>query len=159
MSIATDSLPPGDLDLLRILCCVAWSDGDFSPQEKALLGDLLHRYFPSEAGHPAATEAVEDLVASAAPLEMLDELAPRLGSAEDRQLALKLAYQMIRVGQRPGDDSSINPREKVAYRRLVDGLGLSETEIEQVEWAAEQDLPRSMGLLGILASRFSWLAG
>jgi hypothetical protein len=90
--------------------------------------------------------------------ELLDELVPALATVEDRQLALKLAYQMMRVGPRTGEESGIRPQEKVAYRKLVEGLGLSEAEIRETEWAAEQELKPAAGLRGILASRFGWLA-
>ena len=63
--------------------------------------------------------------------EELDALIPRVRSEEDWQLALKLGYMMNRVGRRPRDITSINPLEKlekVAYRRLVEGLGLGDAQ-------------------------------
>jgi hypothetical protein len=131
-----------DRDLLTILCCVAWSDGELSAKEKELLLQL---------------GADEALAEEAPRLEALDALIPQLGSEDDRQLAVKLAYQVIRISRRPGDTTSINPQEKVAYRRLVDGVGLDETQIREAEWAAEQDLGAHTSLLGFLASRFRGL--
>lgn len=129
-------------DLLRILCCVAWSDGELSEQEKELLLQL----------------GADQALAEQAPgLDVLDSLITRLGSGDERQLAAKLAYQVIRISRRAGDGSSINPQEKVAYRRLLDGLALDETQIQEAEWAVEQDLGGQMSLLGFLASRFRGL--
>jgi hypothetical protein len=131
-----------DRDLLRILCCVAWSDGELATKEKDLLLQL----------------GADGALAEEAPgLDALDVLISRLGSEGDRQLAAKLAYQVIRISRRPGDDSSINPHEKVAYRRLLDGLALDESQIREAEWAAEQDLSGQTSLLGFLASRFRGL--
>ncbi len=131
-----------DPNLLNILSCVAWSDGELSAEEKDLLVQL-------GADEVAASDAHG--------LETLDTLIPRLDSDDDRQLAVKLAYQVIRISRRPGETSSINAQEKVAYRRLIDGLGLEETQIQEAEWAAEQDLAGHTSLLGFLASRFQGL--
>ncbi|MCP9850802.1 hypothetical protein [Cyanobium sp. Morenito 9A2] len=131
-----------DRDLLRILSWVAWSDGDVSAEEKELLLQL---------------GADEALAVEAPGLEALEALIPRIEGEDERQLAVKLAYQLIRISRRPGDTSSINAQEKVAYRRLIDGLGLEEAQIQEAEWAAEQDLAGPTSLLGFLASRFKGL--
>ena len=159
METPTPTLPKGELDLLRILCCVAWSDGEFSPQERQLLARLVERYFLPGPGQPTGAETVEALAAEAMRPELLEVLVPGLATAEDRLLALKLAYQMMRVGPRTGEESGIQPQEKVIYRKLVESLGLSEAEIRETEWAAEQELKPAGGLRGILTSRFGWLAG
>ncbi len=157
MAPSREALPAGDHDLLRILCCVAWSDGEISAEEKTLLSRLAERMLLPGVGPASAGAAVETLVSEAMAPEALDALIPRLGSDEERTLALKLAYMVIRIGQRPGDGSSINPQEKLAYRRLVEGLGLEEDQIEAAEWAAEQELAQHTSLLGVLASRFGGL--
>jgi hypothetical protein len=154
---STDRPESGELDLLRILCCVAWSDGEFAPEERALLRTVVQRHFLAGAAADSDVDAVEAMAGAAMGAEALEELAGRLPTEEDRLLALKLAYMMIRVGRRPGDESSINQGEKVAYRRLVEGLGLSETTIREVEWAAERELARHKGLLGFLTTHFGGL--
>ncbi len=158
MAPSTDTPSAANLDLLRILCCVAWSDGEFSAEERGLLAQLVEQYLVDDAGAAVPPEAVEALAERALQPEALDALIPRLRSEEDRRLALKLGYMMIRVGQRPGDESSINPLEKVAYRRLVEGLGLGEADIEEAEWAAEHDLEATSGVRGFLSRHFGFLA-
>jgi uncharacterized tellurite resistance protein B-like protein len=41
------------LDLLRVVCCVAWADGDVSADEKRLLEKLVAKYFPCGDGSGA----------------------------------------------------------------------------------------------------------
>ena len=160
MASPSDLPAADDLDLLRILCCVAWADGEFSPEEKGLLDRLVDRYVIGSGKDEGTAEvAAEVLAASPEPLEALDALLPRLTGQDDRQLVVKLAYMMIRVGGRLGEESGINAREKVAYRRVVDAVGLPDSEIEEAEWAGEEELARHGGLLGVLRSRFSWLPG
>lgn len=158
MAFSTDSPSAANLDLLRILCCVAWSDGEFSAEERELLARLVERYLVDDDGMPVPPEAVEALAERALQPEALDVLIPRLRTEEDRRLALKLGYMMIRASQQPGDESSINPLEKVAYRRLVEGLGLGEADVEEAEWAAEHDLEAGSGLRGFLSRHFGFLA-
>lgn len=145
------------LDLLRVACCVAWADGDVSSQEKRLLEQLVARYFPSEDGTDALEEAGRQLAAWTMDGAPLDALLQRLTVAEDRLLALKLAYMMARVSQRPEDTSPINPEEKVLYRRLVDELRLTEAEVKEAEWAAEQELSSGKGIWAVLGAAFSGL--
>jgi hypothetical protein len=152
-----DSDRKRQLDLLRIVCSVAWADGDVSSQEKQLLARLVAQYFPSGDGSDAMAEAAQQLSAWALDGSVLKEVIPRLSAVEDRLLALKLAYMMARVGQRPQDSSSINAEEKVLYRQLVEGLGLSEAQIQEAEWAAEQELTSGKGIWTLLGSALSGL--
>jgi len=145
------------LDLLQIACCVAWADGDVSAEEKRLLEQLVARYFPSEDGSDATEEAARQLAAWTLNEALLDEVMARLTVAEDRLLGLKLAYMMARVSQRPEDSAPINPQEKALYRRLVEGLNLSEAEVKEAEWAAEQELSSGKGIWALLGAAFSGL--
>ena len=108
MGIPADSDQQRPLDLLKIACCVAWSDGDVSAEEKQLLDDLVFRYFPLEVGDSSLEAAAGQLSAWAMDLSALDEVSPRLISAEDKLVAVKFAYMVARVGQKPGDSSAIN---------------------------------------------------
>ena len=157
MAQPSDSISAGDLDLLRLLCCVAWCDGEVSPEERRLLEVLARRYFMADVSQSEAADTVAEMVSGAMGVEVIDELAPRFSTHDDKQLALKLAYMVIRVGRNVGDTSLINDREKLAYRRLVEGLGLSESEVQETEWAADQELKKHTSLFAVLASRFAAL--
>jgi hypothetical protein len=156
------TLPPptgaDDLTLLRIVCAVAWADGQFSEEERTLLQRLMHRY--GGDGLPARGDAAG---LSLSRLEenpgALDELVKDLDCEEDRELALKLSYMMIRCGRSGPEDSGINRPEKATYRRLVELLGLPEARIEQIEWAAEEEMAPTHRLLDVLAARFLHLLG
>jgi tellurite resistance protein len=146
------------LDLLKIACCVAWCDGDVSPEEKQLLEDLVFRYFPLDVGDSSLEDAASQLSAWALDLSALDEVIPRLSNDEDKLLAAKFAYMVARVGQKPGDEAPINPQEKKAYRYLVAALGLEEHQLEAVEWAADQELESTKGIKGLFGFLFDGLS-
>ena len=158
MANPTDSDQQRPLDLLKIACCVAWSDGDVSAEEKHLLEDLVFRYFPLEVGDSSLEAATSQLTAWTMDLSALDEVIPRLNSEEDKLLAVKFAYMVARVGQNPGDTSAINADEKKAYRYLVAALGMGESQVEEVEWAADKKLDSSKGIKGLFGFLFDGLA-
>ena len=45
----------------------------------------------------------------------------------------------------------INASEKQAYRRLIDALALPESEVEEAEWAARQELAQKRNLMEVLS--------
>lgn len=169
------SLPPSDADrsphagpspdpaadpdrvLLRLLCCIAWSDGEVSARERELLQSLATGVLLTEAEKADAAAEVTSLVEGTLGLPAMDDLIARIHGHDQKQLALKLAYMVIRISREPGESSSINAREKAAYRRLVEGLGLPEGEVQEAEWAAEQELRQHTSLWSLLASRFAGL--
>jgi hypothetical protein len=147
-----EALSASQRALLRIVCWVAWADGDFALEERDLLEKVVARLLLVEAGAGAAEAAVRELA-----LEQLHEvdlaaLVAALQSADERQQVVKLALQMVSVNQGPADEGPINPAEKQAYRRLIEALALPEAEVQEAEWAARQELNQQRSLLEILAA-------
>jgi uncharacterized membrane protein YebE (DUF533 family) len=136
--------------LLRLVCWVAMADGDFAEEERRLLERLVERLVPQESG--AAEEAVHALAAEALQRSDPQALVAQLSDDDERQLAVKLAYQMACSNQRPQDASQINSAEKVAYRRLVELLDLPENEVAEAEWAAAEELKQKRSLLDLIGS-------
>ena len=161
------SLPPSDPSttaqanrdpdrvLLRLLCCIAWSDGEVSARERELLQSLATEVLLTEEEKADAAAEVSSLVTDTLGLPAMDALIPQNQGHDEKQLAVKLAYMVIRISREEGESSPINAREKIAYRRLVEGLGLPEGEVQEAEWAAEQDLRQHTNLWSLLASRFA----
>lgn len=132
------SISPQQMNLLRIVCSMAWSDGELSPEE----ADLMLSHFSEEfatAEKPASMlrQELQDYVSQNIPLE---ELVPKLKTDEDRALILKLGYLVIQASRRAPDEPLINLEEKAAYHRLVSLLGLPEDAIAKIEAIAETDL-------------------
>jgi uncharacterized tellurite resistance protein B-like protein len=159
MTSNSDPSRQRQLDLLRIVCCVAWADGDVSDHERQLLERLVAQYFPQpqeEEGESILT-AARQLAAWAQELSALEELVPRLTIPEDRLLALKLSYLMARIDRQAPEESSINAQEKRAYRRLVELCALPEEDVREAEWAAERELGERRSPWDQLSDAFSSL--
>jgi hypothetical protein len=151
-----DGLSPSQRALLRIVCWVAWADGDFAAEERELLDKLVQRLLPAEAGAGAAASASASALATEPPTAAeLALLVAALEGSDQRQLAVKLALQMVSVNQRPGDAAAINPAEKGAYRQLLEALALPESEVEEAEWAARQELEQPRSLLELIGAALS----
>ncbi|MFM8278274.1 MAG: TerB family tellurite resistance protein [Cyanobium sp.] len=158
MSSSSDSSRQRQLDLLRIVCCVAWADGDVSASERQLLERLVAHYFlASDEEGESLLAAARQLAAWSQDLSLLEELVPRLELAEDRLLALKLSYQIARSDRRSPDEPCINPEEKRAYRRLVELCDLPEQQVREVEWAAERERVEQRSPWDLLTSAFAGL--
>lgn len=149
-------ISPEEMNLLRIACSMAWSDGELSPEEKELLLSQFSQLFSQNKEEERSLhQELQDYISQSIHSEALEELIPELQAEEDRELMLKLGYMVIRASRRDSTESSINPQEKVAYRRLVELLALPEETIEKVEWAAKSELQQHNNPVDALASGLS----
>ena len=144
-------LTPAQAALLRIVCTVAWADGECSSAERELLAELVASHLHGDSFSGLGEAELEAFLAERLPVAGLDALVAQLSGSDARQLALKLSYMMVRVGRRSPAEPSINAQERMAYRHLVELLGLEDTKIQEIEWAAEADLPKKQGLAQLLA--------
>ena len=136
--------------LLRIVCWVAWADGDFAEEERELLEKLVFRLLPPDVGVAEAEDAYRALAAEQLQTVDVEALVAELHGSDERQLAVKLAVQMLAVNQRPGDAAPVNPAEKQAYRRLLEALNLPDGEVAEAEWAARRELEQKRSLLEVI---------
>lgn len=135
--------------VLRIVCWVAWSDGDFAQQERELLETVVSRLLLGGSA-AQAVDAVRTLASEHLQNTDVEAVVAELEDADERQLVVKLALQMVSISHDPGDTAPINPAEKQAYRRLVEALDLSESDIQESEWAARQELEQKPSLMDLL---------
>jgi len=154
-----DQLSTAQRALLRIVCWVAWADGDVADEERQLLEKLVFRLMPPQVGIAEAEDAFRSLMAEQLQNVDLEALVAELTASDERQLAVKLAVQMLAVNQRPQDDAPVNPAEKQAYRRLLAALQLPDAEVEEAEWAARQELQQKRGLLEVIGMALAGWGG
>jgi hypothetical protein len=145
------SLNPSQRALLRIVCWVAWADGDFAAEERTLLETVVARTLPPLNSAKDPSLAVSHLAAENLQPVEVEQLVADLEGADVRQQAVKLVVQMMGVNQRPEDDAAVNPAEKGAYRRLLAALALPEAAVQEAEWAARQELQRPRSLLELIS--------
>ncbi|MDJ0708160.1 MAG: TerB family tellurite resistance protein [Leptolyngbyaceae cyanobacterium MO_188.B28] len=125
------SISPSQMNLLRIVTAMAWSDGSLDREEAALIINLLSSLF---AKHPSQQQALRrelrDYLMQDIPL---DELIPKLRNSEERELVMWLGYEVMRTSARSPAEANINQDEFKAYQKLLQLLDLSAEDSQSIE--------------------------
>lgn len=163
------NLPESHLNLLHIVSAIAWADGDLSDEEINILIDQFnsdlpidpHPLFYAEDStslfgafreYPPISEQLNERIdAELAFKEILInyqynpislvELVTKLKTQEDRCLAVKLAYMVIKASPDPDNrDKLIGEEEKKVYRQLIELVNLEPILITKIESQADREL-------------------
>jgi len=131
------SITPRQMNLLRIVAAMAWSDGHLAAEEVDVMLDRLSRVFASNTEQQQALQQeLRDYLMQRLPLS---ELVSRLQSDAERVLVLHLGYEVICCSARTPSEPTINAEEAAAYQNLVQLLGLSPEVVQQVESAVASE--------------------
>lgn len=63
---------------------------------------------------------------------------------------MRVACLVAGVSRNPGDESDINPKERLAYRELIEALQVSDEELSEIQWAAKEELQQKRSLLNVI---------
>ncbi|NJL44627.1 MAG: TerB family tellurite resistance protein [Leptolyngbyaceae cyanobacterium SM2_3_12] len=130
------SISPNQMTLLRVVATMAWSDGHLADEEVDVMLDQFSQLFAKETTQKEALRAeLRDYVMQNIPL---DELVPRLTTQAERELVLKLGYQVISASALTPNEALINQAEAEAYQSLVALLNLPEDVVQRVEQQGDQ---------------------
>lgn len=134
------TITPRQMNLLRVVASLSWSDGELSPEEAALMIDRFSELFaPDAAGQDALRAELQDYVAQNIPLE---ELVPKLVSQAEKELVLGLGYAVICASRRDPDEDWVNEEEQAAYIKLVSLLELPQETVVALEASVDHALGR-----------------
>lgn len=132
------SITPRQMNLLRVVAAMAWSDGGLATEEVEVMLDQFSGIFAADVPQrEVLRQELQDYMMQNIPLE---ELTPKLQTPEEKELVLRLGYEVIRSSARTPEEANINEAEAAAYQKLVGLLGLpAETMAKiQAEAAADQ---------------------
>lgn len=131
------SISPRQMNLLRIVASMAWCDGNLASEEAELMLDKFSAIFAKDGlQQQALRQELQDYVAQNIPLS---ELTPKLQTQEEKELVLRLGYEVIRSSARTPEESNINDDEAATYAELVNLLGLSSEDKARIEAEVEQE--------------------
>lgn len=129
------SISPQQLTLMRVVVSMAWSDGDLATEEVDLMLERFSGLFAAPDAHKSSLQQeLRDYMRQNIPLE---ESVPQLQTDAERELVLRLGYEVIRSSARTPEESLINSEEANAYQRLVDLLRLPAETVNRLEAEAE----------------------
>ena len=133
------SITPRQMNLLRIVAYMAWSDGQLAQEEVDLMLNRFSSLFATGDSQQQLQGELRDYLMQNIPLE---ESIPKLESQEERELVLKLGYEVIACSARTPDEPNINEQEEVAYQKLKQLLNISPDVVKPIETEANTELNR-----------------
>lgn len=142
------SITPEQMNLLRIVASMAWSDGNLESEEVDLMLERFSHLFAQEpAQRQAVQQELQDYLEQNIPLE---ELVPKLATPQERELVLRLGYEVIGSSSRTSDEPKVNSEEAAAYQRLVQLLGLPSEVVQRIEAEVGAEPGDRGGLVDVL---------
>jgi hypothetical protein len=124
------------MTLLRVVSTMAWSDGNLAEEEVNVMLDQFSDLFAtSSTQKDALRQELRDYLMQNIPL---NELVPHLTNQEQKELVLRLGYQVISSSARTPEEASINQEEAQAYQQLVTLLDLPEDTVKRIEQESSQ---------------------
>ena len=131
------SITPRQMNLLRIVAYMAWSDGQLAQEEVDLMLNSFSSLFATGDSQQQLQQELRDYLMQNIPLE---ESIPKLESQQEKEVVLKLGYEVIACSARTPEEPNINEEEEVAYQKLKQLLNLSPDVVERIEAEANTEV-------------------
>lgn len=143
------SISPRQMNLLRIVSSMAWSDGHLAQEEvDVMLVRFSEIFAKSPQQQQQLQQELQEYLMQNIPLE---DLVPKLATEDERRLVLKLGYEVIASSARSPEEPNINSEEAQAYQKLVALLALPADVVEDIEAQVHQNATTE-GIVDQLAS-------
>lgn len=137
------SITPRQMNLLRVVTAMAWADGGLATEEVDVMLDRFSGIFAADAPQQQMLrQELQDYMMQNIPLE---ELTPKLQTTEEKELVLRIGYEVICSSARSPEEENINEEEAVAYQKLVALLDLPADRVKQIQ--AEVEASHEQGSL------------
>jgi len=161
--------PESHLNILHLISAIAWADGDLSQEETDVLMELFNADLPidpqpityidenmalydSMSANSVIYEQVQERIQAELAFKnildsyknnpsTLEDLLIPIESLEDRSLAVKLAYMVIKASP-DKNGNLICPQEKAIYRKLIQLLNIDGNLVQKIEWEADRELEK-----------------
>ena len=145
------SISPHQMTLMRIVASMAWSDGNLATEEVGIMLDRFSALFAATAERQQELrQELQDYVMQNIPLE---ELVPSLHGQAEREVVLRLGYEVISASARSPEEANINQEEAEAYQTLVRLLDLPADVVERVQQEAAAELAESSNIVDLMANQ------
>jgi len=125
------SISPRQMNLLRTVTAMAWSDGDLADEEVEIMLDRFSSIFAKDAAQQQHLR--QELQAYMKQNIPLEEITSKLHTPAEKEMVLRLAYEVIACSARSPEEDNINADEAAAYEQLISLLGLPTATVQQIE--------------------------
>ena len=145
------SISPRQMNLVRIVASMAWCDANLAEEEAEIMLDRFSNLFSTSPDtQKELRQELQDYLMQNIPLE---ELTPKLTTQVEKELVLRLGYEVISSSARTPDEDLINPEEAATYQRLVELLDLPDDVLRRVETEAKAELEGDVNIIEMLTSQ------
>jgi urea transport system ATP-binding protein len=127
----TPSIGEKEMIILRIAASMAWADGNIAPEEMEVILTRLSRQFSDDSQQQQ--ELQKELRDYLGVNVAIANLVPQLETVAEREMVLKLSYEIISSSSRNPDEDLINKEEAAAYANLIKLLELPEETVKRLE--------------------------
>ncbi|MEM9770713.1 MAG: TerB family tellurite resistance protein [Cyanobacteria bacterium P01_D01_bin.73] len=150
-------IAPRQMTLLRIAAAMAWADGNLAEEEvEVMLSKLSAVFAKNDAHREVLQKDLREYLVQNIPLE---ELVPQVTAPAEQELVLRLGYEVIASSALSPSESMVNEEESKAYSKLVELLGLPESEVKRIEAEVRDQNKTEEDIVGALVSALSGFAG
>jgi len=138
MSIQPPPISPRQMNLLRVVLSMAWADDSLEQKEVDVMLGRFSQLFATAPGQQDHLKSqLQECFVQNIPLE---EAASKITSDDEKELALRLSYEVINASARTPDEANVNEAESEAYKRLINQLALPEDIVKRAEQEATASL-------------------
>ena len=124
------SLTEYEMKMLRIVASMAWADGYFAPEEEQVILSSFSKWLSPEVESEELQQELRNYLGQNVPIA---NLVSDIESPEEKELILKLGYEVIKSSARTINEPLINEEEAAAYEHLINLLGFSPEEVQRLE--------------------------
>ncbi|MGD1898562.1 MAG: TerB family tellurite resistance protein [Phormidesmis sp.] len=134
MNIQPPPISPRQMNLLRVVLSMAWADETLEQKEVDVMLNRFSQLFASEPDQQAYLQSqLKEYFVQDIPLE---EAAGKIASDAEKEIAVRLSYEVINASARTPEEAKVNQAESTAYRKLIEQLNLPAEIVKRAEQEA-----------------------
>ncbi|MEO0645822.1 MAG: TerB family tellurite resistance protein [Cyanobacteria bacterium J06650_10] len=134
MNIQPPPISPRQMNLLRVVLSMAWADETLEQKEVDVMLNRFSQLFATDPEQQDYLQSqLKEYFVQDVPLE---EAASKITSEAEKEIALRLSYEVINASARTPEESNVNAAEKDAYRKLISHLNLPAEIVARAEQEA-----------------------
>ncbi|MGC1309053.1 MAG: TerB family tellurite resistance protein [Phormidesmis sp.] len=138
MNMQPPPISPRQMNLLRVVLSMAWADESLEQKEVDTMVTRFSQLFATDpAQQTYLQQQLQEYFVQDVPLE---ETVSKLTTDAEKEVALRLSYEVINASARTPDEALVNQAESDAYQTLVSLLDLPSSVVSRAEQEATASL-------------------
>ncbi|MGB3299856.1 MAG: TerB family tellurite resistance protein [Phormidesmis sp.] len=138
MNIQPPPISPRQMNLLRVVLSMAWADKSLERKEVETMLSRFSQLFATDPEQQTyLQQQLQEYFVQEIPLE---ETARKLTTDAEKEVALRLSYEVINASARTPEEALVNQAESKAYQKLIELLALPSNVVSRAEQEATAQL-------------------